>query len=1103
MATVLSARSGADEHRAAVATTYLGAHGLSAPSARYAYIFWIVLGALAVLLGVEHVLALTQRTPLGAFWTKWATAGRPLRGQAKARAATMVSARTQPARSRAYRAVRATLRRLFFITNLGRVTVLVLLLVLLAALTLIGADYIDPSRAVFDAQAAFPRRAEDERAGLSRGMQWGSHGFPAIGAQPPDHTLPYHDWWTSGSRVGDLASAMTPFVILLALKQVPFALFALPVFGAFSAEALGFLHRWGGRLLWVYATTHTIAWCIQLSRDRVDGAAMWHYVLAAPRFRWAIVAYIFLTLLVALSVAPMRRGHFELFYVSHIMCTIGFMVGTWAHYPPLGWWMLAGFLVWGLERGTRVLRMIYYNCAPRAKPGAWARGGRGAGWAPLHVAPSSTSLAPTEQTADMALEPLAPGAHGGKALGATPSDAGLPSSASLAPTEHTVDMGLEPLAPGAHGGKALGVAPSAAGLSAVSLLEPSTPRASPDARAAARPGSATAEDALAARGAWALQPPAPFRPVISRDLRVQLQPGQAFLQPLAGNMVRLVLRTARPLQWRPGQWLFLQLPQLSWFQSHPFTIASAYVKAKNDRFRLLDADAPMRAEDDQLIMLLIRARSGLTRRLWAHVQAQAAPPPPLVPHARRGAPPPALSVVQGTYMRALVDGPYGNSARIDWGAYASVVLFCGGSGIAFGISVLDYLCRKIARVLSGEDVRGRFGRPFLLRRVRFVWLMQEFVHLQWAGSAIRFCLELLPPEHLCVQIFATGVNTSTARAPAARSMPRPDVDLAAHITDDPALAGLDLDAAQLTQFAPDEDAQLTQGERRMNERIMREGQIRRAHTRRSVRRKPAPAPPPDRLEHGCAPLHVDRQAEADLEAEGGKAERAGGGGGRANRKRGQEGRRERRAAWDAADADLASGTPPAWDAAGADFASGTPPTWDAMDAGLASGTPPAWAAADAPSPADLRSYGDHTYPPPYLPRPDQRFAQEPRPASPRSGRASAPLPAFAPSPVYGTHPSSPSTSTLVDIPLAAGNLDPDEVQDFAVVAELTHAGYPRLDHILTEEAENAHGRTLTAGCGPPGLLALVRRIVARHVNLGRVLKGDARGHMNLYTESYE
>lgn len=101
-------------------------------------------------------------------------------------------------------------------------------------------------------------------------------------------------------------------------------------------------------------------------------------------------------------------------------------------------------------------------------------------------------------------------------------------------------------------------------------------------------------------------------------------------------------------------------------------------------------------------------------------------------------------------LRVRVDGPYGSAARVQWEDFATVLIVVGGSGVAFGLSVLDKMC-KVLRDENQKFVSGRLGDPeqggaavhgegqgtsFLNRlksqpnvnttRVRFVWLVREY-----------------------------------------------------------------------------------------------------------------------------------------------------------------------------------------------------------------------------------------------------------------------------------------------------------------------------------------------------------------------------------------
>ena len=1050
-------RRAASHDATAYGMSYLGAHELSAPSERYVYILWIVLACLGLFLGFEHFVGLTDRTIAGAVWSKWSTANHVTRILRDPRGDPRKSASPGVFR----RGVHFLRRHAFLSFDLGRLTAMFVIFLPVVCLTLIGADYIDPKRGVFDTSAP-----------VRRMMQWGIGENPAVMTERPNATLPYHTWWTIGSRAGDLSNALTPLVVIFALKQAPFALMSMPYFGSLSVHALAFLHKWGGGLLWLYATIHTVAWCIQIGTDKSRKPDIWSHLLVVPRFRWAIVAYIFLTGLVTLSIEPIRRHYYEAFYVTHVVCVFGFLIATWAHHPQLGWWMLAALLLWMLERLTRIVRVMWINYSEKPASLKQARAHMPLDTQPerkeepMHSGLYSTSGLEASH-ADLPRYPSQP--YDMSSAGASRVDLGWEHGSQVEGSFHkdaahdwndSGDVAMHPLSMQSN----------------LSLARPATPRhVAPPAIPAA----------LAA----------PFRPVVSRDLRMQLFPGYAFIQPLSGQMMRLVLRTASPIRWRPGQWLYLQLPSLSWFQSHPFTIASSFTKKKNDKYGV-DPDLN---DVDQLVLLLIRARGGLTRRLWDHVEQSCRSAEPQQESLAASTAFPVLgqgqvkSEVKGAFMRAIVDGPFGSSDRIDWGAYASAVIVCGGSGVSFGISVLDHLCRQIARALRGEQVRGMYGRPFHLRRVCFVWIMREFAHLQWAASAIRLCLELLPPQNLTVQIYVTHVNQklvlpqdpgmSPAQSPQRADAATPDAPpvLALDVNAPPAapavlthesdLGDLALNEGELTQFSPEEDAPLSAMDRSMNDYIMREGKMRRAKTRHKSMRRPrrGPSPPSrkntDDPSAGFAEQHATAQAGVDF------------------------GRWRPIAA-------PGSLTAAANQALLSEPWSQTP----AMTPGTGPGTPIYPSGSVTPMrpmspPAAVSGSPGVMSPAPMVSSADDYFSMSPH----------------APG-VPGTNtypPPSTDEGHTIDMtgsyqePRALANLDANEISDFDVVAELTRAGYPKLDALIHDEMEHAGGRTLTAACGPAGLLALIRSIVAKQISVHKVWQGDLRGHANVYTESYD
>lgn len=190
-------------------------------------------------------------------------------------------------------------------------------------------------------------------------------------------------------------------------------------------------------------------------------------------------------------------------------------------------------------------------------------------------------------------------------------------------------------------------------------------------------------------------------------------PGYAHAELLAGRTVRLRFITPGFLTWAPGQHVLVNVPSVSKFTSHPFTIAS-----------VCDEHGP---DGRRMMVLLIRAKDGWTKDLWDAVvkltiSGQAHPPGE---HPGKGTDIPA----RGVLMRTYVDGPFGSSSRARWGTHSTVLVIAGGTGVSFGLAVLEYVCM----CLSGRDGRELGGRPggwgtksFKTTRVRFVWLVREF-----------------------------------------------------------------------------------------------------------------------------------------------------------------------------------------------------------------------------------------------------------------------------------------------------------------------------------------------------------------------------------------
>lgn len=188
------------------------------------------------------------------------------------------------------------------------------------------------------------------------------------------------------------------------------------------------------------------------------------------------------------------------------------------------------------------------------------------------------------------------------------------------------------------------------------------------------------------------------------------------MEVLHGDAMRITLRLARPWTFQPGQHLYLYIPAVGWWTSHPFSIAWS-----EDTFS--DKCLPS-SEDDLLghrqstISLIVQRRAGLTDRLFRNTSKGSI-----------------------TY-RALTEGPYGNIHSLD--SYGTVLLFAGGLGIAHQISFVRHL------------VSGFAEGTVATRRIFLVWVVRSSAHLQWVRFWITSILAMdQQRDILRIMVFVT------------------------------------------------------------------------------------------------------------------------------------------------------------------------------------------------------------------------------------------------------------------------------------------------------------------------------------------------------------
>ena len=203
----------------------------------------------------------------------------------------------------------------------------------------------------------------------------------------------------------------------------------------------------------------------------------------------------------------------------------------------------------------------------------------------------------------------------------------------------------------------------------------------------------------------------------------------ATCEALPGDAVRVTIQVARPWKFAPGQHLYLYMPRLALWTSHPFTVSwsegEQFVQFDEEKLSL-HRQGIARATGEAKISLIIRRRTGFTDTLYKK----------------------AYSFPDRTFTtRALVEGPYGKAESL--GSYGSVVLIAGGIGITHPVGYVRELVSAYAQGTAAT------------RQVTLIWVVQSPEHLEWVRPWMTEILDMEKRrEVLKVLLFVTRPNST-------------------------------------------------------------------------------------------------------------------------------------------------------------------------------------------------------------------------------------------------------------------------------------------------------------------------------------------------------
>lgn len=201
---------------------------------------------------------------------------------------------------------------------------------------------------------------------------------------------------------------------------------------------------------------------------------------------------------------------------------------------------------------------------------------------------------------------------------------------------------------------------------------------------------------------------------------------EAAITLMTENAIKITVPTQ--MKWKPGQYVYLRMPGISFFDNHPFTISS-----------LCSDDFPSEyGEQYRDCILVFKPYGGFTRRVLD------------------------TAIQKGPFhtYRAYLDGPYGGMRR-ELAAFDTCILIAGGSGIT---ALMSQLLNLIKRMRDGKAIT---------KKVVVIWALKRLEAMDWFREELRICRDSAPPESVTCKFFVTAA-VRQSRVPQQRERgPRP------------------------------------------------------------------------------------------------------------------------------------------------------------------------------------------------------------------------------------------------------------------------------------------------------------------------------------------
>ncbi|KAJ5155344.1 Riboflavin synthase-like beta-barrel [Penicillium capsulatum] len=178
----------------------------------------------------------------------------------------------------------------------------------------------------------------------------------------------------------------------------------------------------------------------------------------------------------------------------------------------------------------------------------------------------------------------------------------------------------------------------------------------------------------------------------------------ATVEALPGSVARVDVEVSRAWTFRPGQYMYLYMPCLGLWTSHPFTVAWKSTKdtslnlhekrSSSDSFATL-----IGGSETTTMSILVKGQDGFTKKLLRKAEES--------PEGRIKA-------------MALAEGPFGGIHSL--ASYGTLLLVAGGIGITHPMSYLH------------EVVTNFSARKTATRKVHLIWMVRSLDHISWVQN---------------------------------------------------------------------------------------------------------------------------------------------------------------------------------------------------------------------------------------------------------------------------------------------------------------------------------------------------------------------------------